>query len=89
MRHITEVGKWQFEVKEVRAIRTDNYGDPFTATLTLKIVNGDVYIENLLTTTAITSQDFKEVENFILALGFDSYYFCRYTDLSRTVTKRG
>ena len=78
MKHITSSENWLFEIKEVRAMKASSYGQPYTATVDFKIVLGELYIESMLSITEFTRNDWTELENKIIELGFNEYWFCRY-----------
>ena len=44
-----EVDDWIFELKSVRAIRVDSYGEPYNAIANLCINGDSVYIDGLMT----------------------------------------
>lgn len=80
MSKVTTRGKWLFEVKEVRAIRAEEYGKPYDAQLTIKIVNGEVHVENLMIKDekSIKLTDWKAVDEEVLSHGHREYSFDRY-----------
>ena len=78
MQHITTGESWLFELKEVRAIRTDEYGKPYDGICTLKITNGRVEIEGYLSKSGHARKDIDELERFIKSLGFTQYTYYRY-----------
>lgn len=79
---IVQVGEWQFETKQIRGIRTSAYGQPYSATVMITVVNGVAYVEGLLAREdqGITKQDVKDITAFLGAIGFKSYVFDRYKD---------
>jgi hypothetical protein len=79
---IVTVGGWQFEIKQVRAIRAEKYGKPYSATLMINIVNGTAYIENFLAREGdkINKQDIKTITYFMKSIGFNKVVFDRYKD---------
>ncbi len=79
MSHITASENWLFEIKEVRAIKTDAYGKPYSAIADITIVDGDVHVEGLLSKHKNGGRrDLKEIENYIKKLGFKEYFYTRY-----------
>ena len=49
----TRIGDWIFEVKLVRALKVDNYGDPYTGIANLTINGDDLYIDSQMTRDGI------------------------------------
>ena len=45
----TQIGDWIFEVKMVRALRVENYGEPYDAVATLTANGESMYIDTQLT----------------------------------------
>ena len=41
----TQIGDWIFEVKMVRALRVENYGEPYDAVATLTANGESMYID--------------------------------------------
>ncbi len=81
--------RWLFEVKEVRAIRAQKIGDPYSASLLIKVVNGEVHIENLISTGVSTRRDLIEIERYIKeTLGANCYIYTRYKNGKRIKRKR-
>ncbi len=44
-----QLDNWIFEVKSVRAIRVDNYGEPYSAIANFSFNGNNVYIDGLMT----------------------------------------
>ena len=88
MNYITNVGNWYFEVKDIRAIKTDTYGDPYSATATLRIVDGVLHVENLLSQRPSEKTDRQELESFILSIGFTEYSYINFVDGEAVTIKR-
>jgi hypothetical protein len=78
MKHITTGENWLFEIKEVRAIKADEYGKPYSATATLRIVNSVAYVENLLSKKPFTKADLEELERYMLSIGFTEYFYISF-----------
>lgn len=68
--HVAKVGNWCFEIKQVRAIRANKFGEPYDATALITIVNGQVAIENLLAVDSFTRSDFNDIHTYLKQLGF-------------------
>ena len=45
----TRIGDWIFEVKMVRALRVEKYGDPYDAVATMTVNGESVYVDTHLT----------------------------------------
>ena len=86
-----QVGDWIFEVKMVRALKVDEYGQPYSAIANCNI-NGDaMYIDGLLTTEGqnFTRSDFKSFEDFSRLLGLKQFSYHRYQNgQSKTIDFR-
>jgi hypothetical protein len=67
----TQIGDWIFEVKMVRALRVENYGDPYTGTASLTVNGDSVYIDTQMT---------REGDNFSRVDFFAFYKFCQMLD---------
>lgn len=79
MQYIINVGGWFFEVKQVRAIKTENFGLPYTATALITIVNGEPAIENLLSVDGFDRNDFKDIQRYLNDLGFKKADWRRFS----------
>lgn len=44
-----ELNNWIFEIKSIRAIRVDTYGEPYSATANLCINNDRVFVDGVMT----------------------------------------
>lgn len=88
MKHITTGKRWLFEIKAVRAIRVDEYGKPFDATVRLEIVDGELHFEGLLAQD-FTKSDWSEIESHIKGeLGFSEYFYSRFKNGKRKKIKK-
>lgn len=72
--------EWNFEITQVRGRRVKKYGEPYTAILTMTVVNGDLHVEGLLSSTSVTLDDIREVERYISSLGYSKYTTSHYVD---------
>lgn len=79
MKYLIKVGNWWFEVKQVRAIKTPEFHLPYTATALITIVNGKPGVENLLSVDEFTRQDFKDIKQFLIDMGFDKADWQRFS----------
>ena len=84
----TSEKRWLFEIKVVRAIRTEKFGEPFDAEVFLNVVNGQLHIEGLLSKEDLKRVDLFEVEQEIKRMGFDHYYYSRFKFGKRVLMKK-
>ena len=63
---------WIFEVKMVRALRVERYGDPYTAVANLTATGDNIYIDSQMT---------REGEEFTRKDFFTFYNFCRMLEM--------
>ena len=78
MSPLTTNDNWLFEVKVVRAIKTNEYGKPYSAIATITLVNGEAHVEGLLSKEHWGKADSLAIENYLKANGYQHYYFVRY-----------
>lgn len=71
-------GKWKWKLKEAQGLKLESYGDDYSASARIKVVNGEVHVENLITKDDFTKQDFDEIEEAISTIGYDRYKYIRY-----------
>ncbi|MFD2164750.1 hypothetical protein ACFSJY_00595 [Thalassotalea euphylliae] len=78
-KHI-QVGDWCFELKMVRALRVDEYGEPYSAIANCNINGDSMYIDGLLTKNGddFTKDDFMTFYKFTQLLGLESFSYHRY-----------
>ena len=69
--------KWLFRVSEVECIRTDSYGEPYDAMLTIKVVNGECHVVRVLSKGEVDRDDYREIESKIKSMGFSQYTISR------------
>lgn len=75
-----QIGDWIFEVKMVRALKVDEYGQPYSAIANCNI-NGDaMYVDGLLTKdeTNFTRDDFNSFNDFCHKIGLKEFSYQRY-----------
>jgi hypothetical protein len=75
-----QIGDWIFEVKMVRALKVDEYGQPYSAIANCNI-NGDaMYVDGLLTKNGenFTRDDFKCFNDFGHHIGLKQFSYHRY-----------
>ncbi len=81
MSRYIQIGEWFFEVKNIRALRVDQYGKPYDAIASI-CVNGDnANIDGLLTfeDNNFTQQDYLTFMSFCQQLGMESVNFDGFT----------
>lgn len=74
------LNNWIFEIKAIRALRVDNYGDPYSAIANIN-VNGDTaYLDGLMTreNEAFTRHDFQTFKQFCQQLNIKEAHFERF-----------
>mgnify|MGYP005989504779 CR=1 FL=1 len=57
MKLIIKCGKWIFEIKQIFARKTDDFGDDFTASLVINNSNGTAKIELMAGDVVISSEN--------------------------------
>ena len=83
-----KVGEWIFEVKMVRALKVDEYGQPYSAIANCN-VNGDtMYVDGLLTKEQqnLTKDDFYAFAEFGKIMDLKQISYHRYQN-GQSVTK--
>lgn len=78
MKYLVKVGGWIFELKQVRAIKSDDFHLPYSATVLITIVNGEPNIENLLSVEGFTRSDYNDIKEFLNSIGFDGAEWQRF-----------
>jgi len=75
-----QIGDWIFEVKMVRALKVDEYGQPYTAIANCNINGDTMYIDGLLTKEEenFTRDDFKSFNDFGHLIGLKQFSYHRY-----------
>ena len=75
-----QVGDWIFEVKMVRALKVDEYGQPYSAIANCNINGDTMYIDGLLTKEGqnFTRDDFKSFNDFCHQIGLKQCSYHRY-----------
>lgn len=91
-KHI-QVGDWIFEIKAVRALKVEQYGQPYNAIANININGDSAYIDGLLVKDdqEFNRHDFKEIINFCRDLNLGTVHFDRYKNQqmrSETVSLR-
>ena len=88
MERVKTIGQWMFEIKQIRAIKTPEYGQPFTANALITIVDGEVHIEGLLSKDDCSLIDLTEIEQELLKMGFKHYRYSRFKNGKRRLVKK-
>jgi len=75
-----QVGDWIFEVKMVRALKVDEYGQPYSAIANCNINGNTMYVDGLLTKNGqnFTRNDSKSFEDFSQLMGLKQFSYHRY-----------
>ncbi len=69
---------WIFEVKEVRGIKVEKFGDPIRGMVTIRDANGDIHTEGFITLDGAVPEDGKALEEALLWLEADHYIYRRF-----------
>ena len=72
MERYIRIGQWIFELKQVRAIRAPEFGQPFDANALITITDGVPHVEGLLTKKdkSFNHFDYLAFEHFFKSSGF-------------------
>lgn len=83
-----QIDGWIFEVKAVRAIRADSYGEPYTAIANFNLQNDHAHIDGLMTRKHddFSREDHKAFEKYFSTLGIQDVSFERYCN-NKFITK--
>lgn len=75
-----KIGDWYFEVKMVRALKVDEYGEPYSAIANCNINGNSMYVDGLLTKDGqeFTRKDFMTFYKFTENMGLDNFSYHRY-----------
>lgn len=88
MSHITASDNWLFEIKAVRAIKCQQYGNSYSAIATISIVDGEAHVEGLLSKEGLNAKDSAEIETYLMSIGFKSYQYSRYKNGEKTMVTK-
>lgn len=77
-----KIDDWYFELKTVRALRVDEYGEPYSAIANCNINGDKMYVDGLLTKEDkdFTREDFMTFLKFAKQLGLDGFSYHRFHD---------
>ena len=75
-----QIGDWCFELKSVRALKSDEYGKPYTAIANCNINGNTMYVDGLLTKNdeAFDKKDFASFYKFCQQIGIDNCNYHRF-----------
>lgn len=81
-----QLNNWIFELKAVRAIRVDNYGDPYSAITNISINGDSAYLDGLMTKQedAFTRHDFQTFVEFFRQIDIKQVNFDRFKNQQLT-----
>lgn len=76
-----ELNNWIFEIKSIRAIRVDTYGEPYSATANLCINNDSAYIDGVMTRDQVDleQEDYLTFMALCQKLGISKVKFDNFT----------
>lgn len=74
-----KVGDWYFEVKSVKAIRVDEYGEPYTAVANCSFNGDSMYVDGLLAKDnhEFSKSDYKAFYDFSQLMAVDKVNYHR------------
>ncbi len=80
MKIIVTIGNWTFELKQVFARKTKDFGNDFVACAVITFVDGVPNIELMLNKKEVkfTKQDYDDFKNFLRMLGVKNVAFARF-----------
>ena len=75
-----KIDDWYFEVKTVRAIKVDEYGEPYKAIANCSVNGEQLYIDGLMTKSEddFTKEDLLAFYKFCKKMGIKACQFDRY-----------
>ncbi|NQZ79395.1 MAG: hypothetical protein HRT52_00090 [Colwellia sp.] len=75
-----KIDDWIFEIKTVRALKVDKYGEPYSAIANCNINGDTMYVDGLLTKeeTEFTKEDVAAFQKFCEKMGIESCSYHRY-----------
>ncbi|WP_448563535.1 hypothetical protein [Thalassotalea ganghwensis] len=83
-----QIDNWIFELKMVRALKVDEYGEPYSAIANCNINGDNMYIDGLLAKDeeSFTKEDFMTFLKFSKKLGLKGFSYHRYHN-GKSVTR--
>jgi len=87
-KHI-QIGEWIFEVKMVRALKVNKYGEPYSAIANCTINGNSMYIDGMLTKESqdLTKDDLKSFYKFSQLMDLKECSYHRYLN-GKSFTKK-
>jgi hypothetical protein len=81
-----KIDNWIFEIKAVRAIRVEEYGQPYSAIANININGDKAYIDGLMTDSAIEfdREDYESFKSYLQHLNISKVEFDRYKNKEPT-----
>jgi hypothetical protein len=76
-KHSLSGDKWIFEEKVIRGIMCSEYGQRYDASLFIRIINGQLHVDSLISKVKLSKSDYAEIERQIKSRGFTVYYIER------------
>lgn len=75
-----KIDGWIFEIKTVRAIRAEEYGQPYSAVANISFNGDSAYVDGLMKNSDVdlTKEDFSAIKGYIRQLGGNQLQFDRY-----------
>lgn len=75
-RHI-KINDWIFEVKMVKAIRVENYGEPYSAVANINLNGNNAYIDGMMQKNLlqISTKDIAAIEQYCDKMSIDDITF--------------
>ena len=82
MPRYVKLNNWIFEIKAIRALRVEQYGDPYSAIASLTVNGDSAYFDGLMTreNQAFTRDDFETFKLFCAQLDVKQAKFDRFKD---------
>jgi hypothetical protein len=77
-----KINNWIFELKMVRAIRVEEYGQPYSAITNINFNGNNVYVDGLMTNSnkEFNKADFNTLKTYFQRLGVKQIQFDRFKD---------
>lgn len=81
-----KIDDWIFELKMVRAIRVEEYGQPYSAIANINFNGDNAYVDGLMTNSAgeLAKKDFNTLTEYFQRLGVKEIQFDRYKNNQAT-----
>ena len=81
-----KVDGWIFEIKMVRAIRAEEYGQPYSAIANINFNGDSAYVDGLMKNSDVDlgKEDFNAIKGYIRQLGVKQLQFDRYKNKQST-----